>query len=352
MNRYAFFPFLIAVCAADARAQIPAVQYASPRGCEFFEGNSSSNIMLGNFGADTRVQQVDNNVVGSALSLVRSIGWRRDQRGGGAASKSVTLTIVMAHGDFATVTSTWATNYKDTPRTVFTKKAVMMPSWAAAATPGPADFDFFVKLDVPFVYNRKDAIVWDVTNSNNQRVAHSQDWHSTSIAQTYGAFPRQLGGACTTANGRMRNDTAFRADASNIELGMKVSGAPSSVPIAMLIGASDPAVSLPNGCGTLHVAPTLVLALGVSDASGRLPLNIAIRAPWQASFSSISLYAQAVAIDAMAAKPLVFSNGVLAPAPQGTGTAAIGVKRLYSTNPSSATGTGPANSACPTVYGF
>ncbi|MCB9882867.1 MAG: hypothetical protein H6834_13860, partial [Planctomycetes bacterium] len=234
------------------------LEFASPRGIEFFEGNSSSNIMLGNYSADTRVQQVDNSLVGLPLPAIRYLAWRRDGLGTGSANKTVTLEIVMAHSDFATVSNTWASNYKDTPRTVFTKKAVSLPDWTTASSKTPQEFDFQVKLDSPFIYNRTDAIVWDVINSNNALNAMPQDWQSTNIAHTYGDYPSDLGGGCATKNGAMRSDTAFRADATNIELGVKVTNGPSAAPIVLLVGASDPNIQLPNACGVLHVNPILL----------------------------------------------------------------------------------------------
>ncbi|HMQ23236.1 MAG TPA: hypothetical protein PKE00_12145, partial [Planctomycetota bacterium] len=85
--------------AASLTAQ--GIEFATPRGIEFFEGNSSSNIMLGNYAADTRVQQVDNSLVGVALPAIRFLAWRRDGAGAGTANKVVTLEIVMAHSDYA-----------------------------------------------------------------------------------------------------------------------------------------------------------------------------------------------------------------------------------------------------------
>lgn len=309
--------------------------------------------MLGNYAADTRVQQVDNSLVGVALPAIRYLAWRRDGAGAGTANKVVTLEIVMAHSDYATVSNVWASNYKDAPRTVFTKKTVNLPDWTAAKPVVPQDFDLQVKLDVPWLYNRQDAIVWDVINSANTLAAMPQDWQSVNLAHTYGPYPTQLGGACTTANGVMRCDTGFRADATNIEVAIRVARGPSSAPLVLLVGASDPNLSLPNACGVLHVNPIFLFGLGATDASGYMPTTVALRAPFQASYASISLYIQVLSLDAAnPAKPLVLSNGQLVGAPQAASTQAVTVKRIYSTTPSGTSGTGPSISGCPTVYGI
>lgn len=342
----------LALASLPLCAQGTVYNYASPRGIEFFEGNSSSNIMLGNYSANTRVQQIDNNLVGTALPLIRYLGWRRDGSSAGSSGKSVTLTIVMSHADYATVTSSWASNYKDAPKTVFSQKSVNLPDWSTAYP--AARFDCYVPLDVPFVYNGQDALLWDVINSNNALVAMAQDWQSTAITHSYGAYPKNLGGGCQTSRGIFQNETMFRAGASNLEFGVQVKQGPAQSSIFSLIGAVDPNVPIPGFCGTLHVDPMLILFAGTTDTLGEMAVQTLITVPWSAGLAGLQLYSQLLAYDPVSSStPFLFSNGVLAPAPKTNSTSvAIDVKRIYSTNPTGTSGTGPSVSACPTVYGL
>ena len=156
------------LAAAAALAGLTSAQtsarYITPRGAEFFEGNSASDIMLGNWNPNTRTQQIDNNLVGTGFPLIRLIGWRRNGTGGVGAAKSTDVTVIMSHADYNTVTNTFANNYKDPPVTVFTRKTVNLPDWNTATTLVPAPFDVVLPLDVPFLYNNTDALLFDVLN--------------------------------------------------------------------------------------------------------------------------------------------------------------------------------------------
>lgn len=327
------------------------ISFATPRGIEFVEGNSSSGVMLGNYSVNPRVQQIDNNLVGLPLPAIRFLGWRRNNAVSSAA-KTVELEIKMSHADFATVTSTFATNYKDAPKTVFTRKQINMPDWSAAISAAP--FDFNVPLDVPFVYNRQDALLWDVINyNNNTALQMSQDWQSTPLAHSYGAYPTNLGGECRTANGRFICDVMFRADGAGFEFGVQGRNGPSNAAVIAMIGAQDPNVSVPGFCGVLHVLPLLVLGAGQTDASGTLPLQTLLQAPWDPNLGGLPLTTQLLAVDpASSSQPFVFSTGSVAPAPTSNGGQAVNVKRTFVSDATNPTGSSPSDSGVPTTYGI
>ncbi|MCC6671600.1 MAG: hypothetical protein IT458_11095 [Planctomycetes bacterium] len=338
----------------SSAAQGPVVTYITPRGAEFFEGSSSSDIMLGNWAAQTRTQQVDNNLVGQPLPFVRFIGWRRNGSSNAGAAKTTNLTVICSHADYNTVTNTFATNYKDQPVTVFTKKPVNLPDWNAPSGSTPSPFNVILPFDTPFLYNGTDALLYDVLNENNPLGTYSQDWISGTMPHTYGAYPTDLGGGCTTANGPMVHRCALRANATVLELGFKVSGAPASANVVMLIGASDPALPIPGLCGVLHTQPVLDLALTPASAAGNIAISFPVRTPWSPALAGITLYTQAVAPDAgQSGLPIAISNGLRSDTPATGGAGAINVKRIYHTSSvTAATGTGPSVSAVPTLFGY
>ena len=328
------------------------LQVISPIGAEFFNGNSASDIMFGNFSASTRTQQIDNNLVGAGLPLITSIGWRRDGSANAGAAKTTDVTIIMSHADFATVTNNFAANYKDAPQTVFAQKPVNLPDWNAPAPTTPAPFDLRFPLDAPFVYNQSDALLWDVLNDNNPLGRYTQDWISVSFPHTYGATPTQTGAGCTTPNGTMSHRTAVRADATTLEVGFRVDQAPSSAQVSMLFGFSNPSLTLPGLCSTVDVSSIVSVPLGTAGVGGDVPFAVAISAPWNPQLAGLPIHTQALALDAtQPGIPVSVSGGLLSPIPTSAGPGAVNIKRIYHTSSTSAaTGTGPSNSGVPTVY--
>ena len=347
------------LAAAAALAGLTSAQtsarYITPRGAEFFEGNSASDIMLGNWNPNTRTQQIDNNLVGTGFPLIRLIGWRRNGTGGVGAAKSTDVTVIMSHADYNTVTNTFANNYKDPPVTVFTRKTVNLPDWNTATTLVPAPFDVVLPLDVPFLYNNTDALLFDVLNENNPLGIYTQDWVSSTTHQ-YGAYPVDTGAGCTTANGSFVHRCAIRANATTLDVGFRIEGAPSSSALLVMIGASDPNLPVPGLCAPLHALPTLFLSLGAASATGAMNTTFPISTPWSTSYVGVTLFTQALATDlSQPVYPVVVSNGLSSAAPTGnaTGTVNINIKRIYHTSSTTAvTGTGPAVSAVPTLFAY
>ncbi len=352
MNRTSLL--LVAALAASASAQSPVFSYITPIGAEFSPGNGASDIMLGDWAAQTRTQQIDNNLVGRTLPLVRFLGFRRDGLGNVGAPKTTELTVTMSHADYATITSTFASNYKDQPVVVFARKPVNLPDWNTPVSESPAPVDLLIPFDVPFIYNAVDALLWDVQNENNPRGIYTQDWASGSIAHTYGDPPAELGGGCATANGSMNHRTAMRANATTFNIGFVVRNAPSSVPVSLLLGVVNPGISLPSLCGVLHSQPLVTLGLGTTNANGGIPLAFPISLPWNPSYAGATFFTQAVAPDgSQPGLPVAFSNGLRVGTPAVGATGQINVKRVYHTSNAYATvGTGPSVSAVITLYGF
>ncbi|HLU39942.1 MAG TPA: hypothetical protein VK081_11185, partial [Planctomycetota bacterium] len=296
----------------------------------------------------------DNNLVGVGPSVILSIGWRRNGTANAGAPKTTDLTVTMSHADYALVTNTFAANYKDTPQVVFVRKPVNLPDWNAPSSSVPSPMDVILPLDVPFIYNRVDALLYDVQNENNPLGIYTQDWVSGTPTHVYGSFPTNLGVGCTTQNGVMTHRTALRASSTMVEAGFSVEQGPPHAAVVLLLGTSDP--NLPVGlCTTLRTLPIIDMPLGVTDASGRRPMlfnSHPIRAPWQQSFASLTFYTQTVAMDySRPGIPIVLSNGVRAPMPATSGPGDINVKRIYHTSSATApTGTGPSVSAVPTLY--
>lgn len=310
--------------------------------------------MLGNWNPSTRTQQIDNNLVGLMLPIIRGIGFRRNGVANAGAAKKTDLTVLMSHADFNSITNTFASNYKDQPVTVFTRKTVNLPDWNTLPPQSPPPFDVILPFDTPFIYNRQDALLWDVLNDNNPQGTYSQDWVSGTPTHNYGPYPTDLGPGCITPGGIFEHRCALRADASTLQLGFRVQGAPSGAAVIVMLGLSDPGIALPGLCTTLRCSPLLFLTLAAASSIGHINPTFLVSTPYSPTFVGASIVTQALAADpAQPGFPLVLSNGLRSPMPLAPGPGQIDVKRIYNTSSTtSPTGTGPALSAVPALYAF
>lgn len=345
---------LLVPLALSLPAQTMAGFYVTPVGTEFIEGNSSSAVTFGNYTNGTRTQQIDLGLVGEPIPVIRYIGWRQNNASSGP-SKVVDVTVLMSHADYAAASNTFASNYKDAPVTVFAKKSVTLPDWSVLPSAPPAPFTLVLPFDVPFLYNRVDALLWEVVVEKGAGTTYSKDWVS-SMTHTYGRFPASLGTGCLTANGGMSMKTALRA-AANLELGVSLQGGPAAAAAVLMLGLRDPAWVFPGGvCAVIHVDPVAFLSLAATDAQGNLPLTFIATTPWNSALAGVDLFTQVLALDpAQPGLPVAFSQGQRCPTPLGnaTGTAPINCKRTYSTSSATAaTGSTPSTSSVPTLFGY
>lgn len=322
------------------------VYYVSPPGTELVEGNSSSSISLGY--AASRVQQIDNSLLSSGLRLVRSLSWRRNQGASPSAARTIEITILMSHSDFSKVSNTYTNNYKDTPTTVFPKAKVNL-DWSKAPKFTPPEYDAVFPFKSVFVYNDKDALLWETqtTTGGSTDSSYTQDWFSTAAATTQGLRPQVLGKGCTTAQGTMTLNSTLTASSTTLSFGWDVKGAPVNVPVSVYIGINNP--NIPLFCSTLHTDALFPVALGSTDSSGTVPLKLNNQA-WKSSYGGVSFFSQALSPDKNAFGASI-SNGLYSTTPRVPGGTAIAVRRSYTLNSStSTTGSTPSTSAVSTKF--
>jgi hypothetical protein len=346
----------VAVCTAALVAQ-RSRSYVSPPGAEFEEGYAASAVQFGFADASTesRTQQLDETFVGYVNGMVlRGIGWRRDSgKGPNSIKRTGDIELVMSHADFANASGTFAQNYKGTPTTVFTKKQVNLPDWTVAPAYPPASFDLLLPFDVPFVYNRIDALLYDlkVTNLSSPLAYHMDFFRDNQLVQAYGQWPALLGAGCTTKNGEFVQSCLLRASSAGFEILFRLWGAPSSTQVFALVGASDPNLTLPNLCGTLHSDLVAIVPIATSQADGTLPPTAIFRTPWAAAYASITLYMQCLALDPTLPYGIALSSAQRCPAPTTTVRRTLPMHMVYSPRSAAATvGTLEKNIGCPTMF--
>ena len=339
--------FLVAASALVAHAQAQ-LSYVSPPGALNVELSSSSGVTFTN--PVTRTQQVDSNLIGGRLSVLRSLAFRRTNIHNRSGSKARTcdVTIDLGYG-VATPTNTFNSNFKSGRTTVFKKAKVSLPDWTGTTT-RPAPFDLVFKFTRPFVYNRKDSLVWDLTVENNTGGGtYYMDWSGTAPATTKGETPVALGTGCKTKNGVFAHTTNHTATATTLTLAMSASKGPSSAPAVLIFGAKDLNANV-GLCTNLRGDLSFVLAFGSTDASGALSKNL-LAIPWNKAFAGLAFVSQMAAFDAtQPGLPLAFTNGVRSTTPYARGGQPFNIRRVYSNTGKGPTGVGPANSAAPVLY--
>lgn len=313
------------------------------------EGNSSSGVTFTN--ATTRTQQIDSNLIGGKLVLINSMAFRRNNgTTTTATTRKVDLTVDFGYAA-SSITSTFDNNYATNSRkTVHAKKTVSLPDWTATIS-APEPFDLVIKLDAPFAYDNKQALVWDaIVQNNTGSGTYSMDWFSTAPATTKGEKPVVLGAGCKTANGSFDHTTSYTADANNLTLGFSGTGGPGSAPAIAVFGAVDLGLSV-GLCSKLHGDLSFLWPIGSTNATGSVTQSFPI--PWNDSFAGVTLVSQLLAVDTtQPLLPFALSNGISATTPfvKGGGTtSAFRIDRVYSQTSIGPTGT-LAKSCVPVLF--
>jgi hypothetical protein len=281
--------------------------------------------------------------------VLRSIAWRRDRTAAKTTTWTPKLDILLAHSDISKFTSTFANNYKTTPVKVFSGSQKL--DWTTAS-PLPvglwSDATFVFKA--PFVYNGKDALLWETQtfSTTTSSSGYGVDWGSSAAATRSWLIPQVLGSGCTTKNGKMTLAGTFIVDSTpTYTLTWTVTNASSNVQVRVYIGLSNP--DIPLLCGRLHTDALLPLWLPKSSATGSTSLKLS--GGWVKAMERFPFSVQAIAIDANAPGGGFLSNGLFGRLPKAAGGTPYAVKRIYSTSSATATtGTSVTSSCQPTQF--
>ena len=325
------------------------LRYVSPPGATNVELSSSSGVTFTN--PTTRTQQVDSNLIGGRMGILRSMAFRRTNIHSRVGSKARTcdVTIDLGYG-VTTVTNTFDSNFKTGSRaTVFKQAKVSLPDWTGATT-RPAPFDLVFKFTRPFVYNRKDSLVWDLIVENNTGGGtYYMDWSGSPPATTKGEKPVALGAGCKTKNGTFGHTTDHSATATTLTMRMSASNGPASAPAILIFGAKDLNASV-GLCTKLHADLSFVLGFGSTNASGGLD-KVLLSVPWNKAFAGLAFVSQIAAFDAtQPGLPLALTNGVRSTTPFARGGQPFNIRRVFTSSGKGPTGSGPANSAAPVLW--
>ena len=285
------------------------------------------------FGGLFRYQQIDGNL-GTQPRLVSGIAWRREAAVPGAyPSRAIELELLMSASSLSNPSWAFASNYVGTPQVVFTKKSVNTPDWTGKPVVVPAPFDFALVNDVPFVHYGQHDLLWEVAvTSTSAPFPISLDAAAGNATITHGSYA-MLGTGC--GNHQLRS-SLYPSRTGMVPLAWTVQGATKNAASTLLIGFSDPGLTIPGLCaplrtdGMIQVAGTASAIGGWSPSAGSLPIF--------PQYVGAAVFAQAASVDAsQPGIPVSMSNGlmsVITDVPQPTKLA-----RLYASgNPTAEAG--------------
>lgn len=311
----------MALCALALPALLPSQSFTSPAGFDAVEGNSD----FATFFTPRRFQQIDATSIGRTPLPIRRLAFRRNGTftGANALPRTATFTVTMGYGDFARLDPIFDNNYVGGPAvTVFTPKVVNIPDWTQLPTTTPAPFDLPLPFDTTFVFDGQRALVFDVIVENFSRSGDMYvDRENRSSARNSGAV---LGTGCI-ATGRTSAFSHFVAFLSyapgDPNYGFRIehsgSNAPTSAPVALLLGVVDPNLPLPGFCAALRTLPLIDVPRTASSASGFLATEY-IDLPMNPSWVGATITSQFASPDAgQPAVGVAISNGrsTVVPAP-------------------------------------
>jgi hypothetical protein len=296
-----------------------AAQTVSPLGYDKKMANGSVHVPFSassTFGV-CRYQQIHGDVAGTPL-LVKELAFRR--RAGGLTTfegRKVTLELLIGEGAAKAFGFQFAKNYASSPTVAIAKKEFDLPEMVA--TSGLQPFVVKLPLDSAWSYSGKAALIWEAKVSKVVRT--SVDYpidcviggHTSHDGSTYGTG---CNSGATSLSVRLADDSGI------LRLQPEITSAPSGALGFLLLGATDPDLTIPGLCTKIHCDGAVVLSLPLTQGNGSLPRWPAITVPNQSAYTGLELTHQAFFVDSQRSPiPLSGTNGVRVevPAPNSSG---------------------------------
>lgn len=315
------------------------------------EGEGQSSL-LENVG---RTQQILSDFANYTQSI-KALYFRRDSTTATNAEyvgRSAEVAISMGRANLAGASATFASNYVDVPVAVFTKKVVNLPSLVDRPRQQPAANEVAFPFDLPFTMVKPGPVLWDLVVSSTSAAGkkYPLDTATASGVAVGRYLMRETG--CATTNGTMelRVHETYTSSTQAFFVQWYVQQAPGSVPTVVMVGTSNPALTIPGLCAKL-MTNGLVTISGTSNAVGTLS-TLAITGTYpNVKWSGVTFECQAAALDA--SKPGIqasVSNGLYMYVPYAVPTT-LDTKIVRAASASAATGTLTSGSAIITHYGY
>ncbi len=272
---------------------LDAQSVSSPAGFTFIEGN----WFMAQFYTSMRHQQFDYTHAGNPL-LIQGIAFRRNGPivAPNTAPKTLDMRVRLDEIDMAVLHREFETNLQN-PTITFPRQTISFPDWQPDVG-APAPFDFVVPFDTPFQYTGAQALVIDydyIHVSNDQ--AGLADATRVPVHTSKQIF---LGGGCAHTSGGpsgapfltfLLENSGIHATSYGMRFITRLYNAIGSAPALLFLGLTDPNVSAPGLCGTIHSDPIATIFLGDTDPWGFIDYRYH-SFPFVGPFIGIPLYGQ------------------------------------------------------------
>src|SRR5262249_48919899 len=137
--------------------------------------------------------------------VLKALSWRRDcllATTGVHTPRTLDVEFFLGDGDYLMISSTYASNYTNTPSNVFLRKNLNCPDHTTLPDFQPAPWDVPAVFDTPYVYLGLKDLTWEaVVYSATSTVGYYCDAYTqTTLAAGFSTS----GTGCTTSNGVMK----------------------------------------------------------------------------------------------------------------------------------------------------
>ncbi|MEE9128278.1 MAG: hypothetical protein V3U11_14190 [Planctomycetota bacterium] len=263
-------------------------------------------------GAARRLQTIDGTQVGSARTF-RSLALRRDGTSVlNSGPGTVKVTLDMGHGNLGQIFHEMNRNFLGQKGNVIATKTVSFPDWRTKPSTFPAAFNFTNPFDRVFVYNGKDALVWDLRiedSTKTLRLADAQDYQRLVPRST----PLGIGCVATGQTRSFFHLAQGMNEGSNLTkygLGLEVTGgnAPPSSPVFLSVNVTDANLTVPGFCSKVRAIPLIHVLLGISDKNGQFG-GRQFRGPYVQAAVGTNLVSQLYAPDRGHVAGIALANG-------------------------------------------
>jgi hypothetical protein len=171
-------------------------------------------------------------------------------------------------------------------------------------------------FDTPWIYNGADDFVWEVRYSSGMNSATGSDFGNdfqlgvaaSSASTTTAGVAIGTGCLATGRIATMSMTGSMTTYVDRFNLMVNTANAPANAASALWIDFTDPNLTLPGICATLHSLGALQVGLGSSNANGDVSLVIDLgKSP---AFIHTTLFLQTLSLDAgQPGVPVSLSNG-------------------------------------------
>ena len=308
--------------------------YVAPDGYATREGAHNNFYPWGL--ASARYQQIHTNLPQRTLVLF-GLAWRRDGSFPRSSLGVRDLEITIAESSYAARSATFASNYAAPATVVFTRKMVNMVDWSTPISVNPAPFDFAIMFDAPVPFDGTKDFLWEMVQHSSTVSAAIADALNGSTLGNAGHV-LVAGSGCKTAASstepmRLTGDLVVDASGQST-LSLACYWAPPSAAGVLLLGLSNPALTLPGLCAPLQSDGVITVPAPTSATDGAW-LSPVFQLGYLSTLTGQRIWAQAAAADAtQPGIPLAVSNGLgLQIPPGGSGGTLC---RIYNTTSATA----------------